>query len=111
MTGAAMNVRLAFAAAMLAPALASAQSFPTKVVRILNAQGPGTLDATARAYAQELTRYWGQPVVVESRAGAGSIVAAEQIAKAAPDGYNVLVSSSAAYTVNQWITKNMPYDP
>lgn len=90
---------------------AHAQTFPAKVVRIVNAQGPGALDGLTRAYAQELTRYWGQPVIVEARAGAGSIVAADAVAKSAPDGYNILASSSAAYTINPWITKNMPYDP
>lgn len=88
-----------------------AQPYPTKVVRIINAQGPGALDGLTRAYAQELTRYWGQPVIVESRAGGGSIVGADAVAKAAPDGYNILASSSAAYTINPWISKNMPYDP
>jgi tripartite-type tricarboxylate transporter receptor subunit TctC len=104
--------RLAYViAALCVLAPAQAQQFPVKVVRIINAQGPGTLDVLSRGYAQELTRYWGQPVIVEARAGAGSIVAAEQVAKSAPDGYNILVSSSAAYTINQWITRNMPYDP
>mgnify|MGYP003349619756 CR=1 FL=1 len=74
----------------------TAQTFPTKVVRIINAQGPGALDGLARAYAQELTKYWGQPVIVEARAGAGSIVAADLVAKSSPDGYNILASSSAA---------------
>jgi tripartite-type tricarboxylate transporter receptor subunit TctC len=88
-----------------------AQAYPSRLVRILNAQGPGTLDVISRGYAQHLTKKWGQPVVVEQRAGAGSIVAAELVAKADPDGHTLLVSSSAAYTVNQWITKDMPYDP
>ena len=94
-----------------APTLAPGQAFPSKVVRIINAQGPGVLDVMARGYAQELNRYWGQPVVVESRAGAGSIIAAEAVARAAPDGHTLLVTSSAALTVNQWVTKVMPYDP
>lgn len=103
-----------FAAAALAvhhSAFVNAQAFPSKVVRIVNAQGPGTLDAISRGYAQELTKYWGQPVIVEARAGAGSIVAADAIAKSAPDGYNILVSSSAAFTINPWISRNLPYDP
>ena len=93
------------------PLFAQAQVFPSKVVRIINAQGPGSLDVLARGYAQELTKYWGQPVVVEVRPGAGSILGAEAVAKAAPDGHTLLVSSSAAYTVNQWVTRNLPYDP
>lgn len=101
----------AVALAMHQAPTVQAQPFPAKVVRIVNAQGPGTLDAISRGYAQELSKYWGQPVIVEARAGAGSIVAAEAIAKSPPDGYNILVSSSAAYTINPWITRNMPYDP
>jgi len=96
---------------LVAPVLAHAQAFPSKVVRIINAQGPGTLDVLARGYAQELTRYWGQPVVVEVRTGAASIVGAEAVARSAPDGHTLLVTSSAAFTVNQWVTKSMPYDP
>ncbi|MFM9972034.1 MAG: Bug family tripartite tricarboxylate transporter substrate binding protein [Burkholderiales bacterium] len=97
--------------ALVFPAQSVAQTFPSKVVRIVNAQGPGTLDVLSRGYAQELSKYWGQPVVVEARPGAGSILGAEAVARSAPDGYTLLVSSSAAYTVNQWVTKNMPYDP
>lgn len=96
---------------LVVPMLVYAQAFPSKVVRIINAQGPGPLDVLARGYAQELTRYWGQPVVVEVRTGAGSIVGAEAVARSAPDGHTLLVSSSAAFTVNQWVTKSMPYDP
>jgi tripartite-type tricarboxylate transporter receptor subunit TctC len=92
-----------------APALP--QAFPARVVRIINAQGPGVLDVVSRGYAQELSRFWGQPVIVEARAGAGSIVGAEAVAKSAPDGHTLLVTSSAALTVNQWVTRNMPYDP
>lgn len=101
----------ALGVALLMVAQAWAQPFPSKVVRIINAQGPGTLDILARGYAQELTRYWGQPVVVEVRPGAGSIVGAEAVAHSAPDGYTILVTSSAAFTVNQWVNKSMPYDP
>ena len=75
-------------AGLMASGPGVAQPFPTKVVRIINAQGPGALDGLARAYAQELTRYWGQPLIVEARAGAGSIVAADAVAKSPPDGYN-----------------------
>jgi tripartite-type tricarboxylate transporter receptor subunit TctC len=87
------------------------QPFPAKVVRIINAQGPGVLDVVARGYAQELTRFWGQPVVVESRPGAGSILGADAVAKSPPDGHTLLVTSSAALTVNPFVTRNMPYDP
>jgi tripartite-type tricarboxylate transporter receptor subunit TctC len=96
---------------MLLGGAAVAQTYPNKVVRIINAQGPGTLDVLARGYAQELTRYWNQPVVVESRPGAASILGAEAVARSAPDGYTLLVTSSAAFTVNQWVTRSMPYDP
>ena len=112
-----MEARFLAAAVVLGVAVAGyaqtafSQVYPSKLVRIINAQGPGTLDVISRAYAQHLTKKWGQPVVVEQRAGAGSILAAEAVSKAEPDGHTLLVSSSAAYTVNQWVTKDMPYDP
>jgi tripartite-type tricarboxylate transporter receptor subunit TctC len=98
-------------AALCMASLAQAQTYPAKLVRIINAQGPGTVDVISRAYAQHLSKAWGQPVIVEQKAGAGSILGAELVSKAEPDGYTLLVSSSAAYTVNQWVTRDMPYDP
>ncbi len=106
-----MNVRFILALALGFATAATAQTYPTKLVRIINAQGPGTVDVISRAYAQILSKSWGQPVIVEQRAGGGSILGAEAVSKAEPDGHTILVSSSAAYIVNQWVTKNMPYDP
>ena len=102
---------VATVAVMAFATAAHAQSFPTKVVRIINAQGPGVLEVVSRGYAQELSKMWGQPVIVENRAGAGSVLGAETVAKSAPDGHTLLVTSSAALTVNPWVMKNLPYDP
>ena len=97
--------------ALLFAGAAMAQTFPTKVVRIINAQGPGVLEVVSRGYAQELQKVWGQPVIVENRAGAGSVLGADTVAKSAPDGHTILATSSAALTVNPWVMKNLPYDP
>ncbi len=106
-----MMKRITIAAALCLAASANAQQYPTKLVRIINAQGPGTVDVISRAYAGILSKAWGQPVVVEQKAGAGSILGAELVSHAEPDGHTILVSSSAAYIVNEWVTKNMPYNP
>ena len=62
--------------ALLFAGASMAQTFPTKVVRIINAQGPGVLEVVSRGYAQELQKVWGQPVIVENRAGASGTIGA-----------------------------------
>jgi hypothetical protein len=84
---------LALAALTIAASAAFAQDFPTRPVKILVPQTPGgASDALARIIAQKLTEKWGQPVVVENRAGAGGNVGMEVVANAAADGYTLLMS-------------------
>ena len=71
----------------------------------------GTSDAMARAMSQELSRIWGQPVIVDNKPGAGTLIGAEIAAKAPPDGYTILFVSSATMTINPSIYKTLPYDP
>jgi tripartite-type tricarboxylate transporter receptor subunit TctC len=93
----------------LSPALASAQ-YPTKPVKLVVGFAPGgAADTVARAYSEYLSRNLGQPVVIENRAGAGSSIAAEVVAKAAPDGYTVLIASPASISVNPALNPKLGY--
>jgi tripartite-type tricarboxylate transporter receptor subunit TctC len=97
---------------VLACATAMAQSWPTKPVRIIvpYTAGGGT-DAVARGLANQLSEVWGQQVVVENRPGGSTMIGANAVAKAAPDGYTMLFSDSAAFVINQHLYSNMTYKP
>lgn len=97
----------AFACALLAAPLVQAQQdYPNRPIRII--VGPGT-DLLARMVGEKLTVAWGQGVVIDSRPAAGGIVAGDAVAKAPPDGYTLLLSSSS-YTANSVLQPKMPYD-
>src|SRR4051812_29792925 len=90
---------------------AVAQSYPAKPVRIVVPYAPGgAVDIVARAVGQELTKRLGQTVLVENRTGAGGNVGSDAVAKAAPDGYTLLMASPAN-TINPSLYTKMPYDP
>lgn len=91
---------------------ATAQEWPTKVVRVivpLTVGGGG--DIFARAIAEELKNDLGQPFVVENRSGAAEIIGTRGCAEAAPDGYTVCVTSQEPIVFNQVLFKSLPYDP
>jgi tripartite-type tricarboxylate transporter receptor subunit TctC len=91
-------------------ALASAQPYPSKAIRVVVAFAPGGIaDFAARSVSQKLSETLGVPVVVENRAGAGGITGAEVVAKSPPDGYTLLVTS-ISHTINPSIRKNLPFD-
>ncbi len=96
--------------AMSAPALVTAQTFPARPIRLVvpSAPGGGT-DILARVLAGKLTEYLGQTVVVDNRAGAGTTIGIDNVAKAAPDGYTVLVTPSTL-ALNLWMFTKLPYD-
>jgi tripartite-type tricarboxylate transporter receptor subunit TctC len=103
---------------LLAPAVcllctaAVAQHFPSKSVRIVVPfPAGGAVDFTARMIAQKTGEEWRQTVVVENQAGANGNVGADAVAKAAPDGHTLLVSSAGVFTTNRFLYKNIPYDP
>jgi tripartite-type tricarboxylate transporter receptor subunit TctC len=86
------------------------QSYPSKPVRIIVPGSAGSAnDFTARAIAQRLTDAWGQQIVVDNRSGAGGIIAHELAAKATPDGYTLIFSTSAGLIINPLLRKT-PYD-
>lgn len=86
-------------------------SYPTRPVRIIAASPATTGDLLARHLAQKLNERWGQPVVVENRAGAGAIIAAEAAAKAAPDGYTLHIAQLASFAAAPSLHKTLRYDP
>src|SRR5437763_3374153 len=99
-----------FLAALLI-VFASAAAAQTKPVRIVVAYPPGGgIDVMGRQIAEKLTAAWGQPVVVENRPGANTIVAAEAVARAAPDGSTVLLTTDATFSINPHLYAKLPYD-
>ena len=101
-------VLLAGAACVLG---AHAQSYPAKPVHLLVSNTAGsTPDVLARYLGTRLADTWKQPVVVENRAGAGGIVAADAVSKAAPDGYTLLVGADGPITILPALRKGLPYD-
>lgn len=92
---------------------ASAQStWPNKPVRIVVPFTPGgTTDILARAVAPELAKAFGQPFVVDNRAGAGGNVGADMVAKAAPDGYTLVMGTVGTHGINKSLYGKMPFDP
>ena len=102
----------ALAATLALPTMARAQDYPTRMVRlIVNSQAGGTADATTRLLADELSRRWGQSVIVEDVTGAGGNIGAAQALRAEPDGYTLLVSHPGPVTINGLLFKSMSYDP
>ena len=114
MSGKPMRIVVAAAALCGAATLACAQSdrYPTRPIRFIAANAPGGgLDITARAITPKLTAVLGQQVIVDNRAGAAGSVAAEIVAKSAPDGYTIMVGSIGGLAVNPHLYKGLGYDP
>jgi tripartite-type tricarboxylate transporter receptor subunit TctC len=96
-----------------APALAqpAPDTFPNRPVKMIVPFPPGgPTDLMARVFGQKLSERWGQPVVIENRAGGNSAIGAQQTAKSAPDGYTLLVAMDVTMVMNPITTKNLPYD-
>jgi tripartite-type tricarboxylate transporter receptor subunit TctC len=97
------------AAAALAPA-ARAETWPTRPVRLLVPFAPGgSTDVTARLVGDQLTRAWGQTVVVENKPGAGTHLATDLVAKSAPDGYTMLITA-ATMPIGRSLYRSLPYE-
>ena len=99
------------AAALLGPA-AAAENYPTRPIRLYVAFPPGgAADIVARLVAQPLSARLGQPVVVENKPGSGGNIAGELIARAAPDGYSLLIGPDNLFTINPHLFNKMSFDP
>ena len=97
--------------AMPAFTLAQAQTFPSRLVKIVVPYTPGSLtDAAARSVGQRLSEIWKQPVVIENRPGAGTTLGAEYVAKAAPDGYTLLFSDHPTYVITPHLFSKLRYN-
>ena len=94
----------------LSTALAHAQAYPNRSVRVIVPYpAGGTVDAVARVVAQRLTEQMGQSFIVENRAGANGVIGSDAVAKAQADGYTLLVQAST-FVTNPILLKNLPYD-
>ncbi|MDB5854267.1 MAG: tripartite tricarboxylate transporter substrate binding protein [Herminiimonas sp.] len=103
-------------AALLGMALAASaeaqQAFPNKPVTVIVPYAPGGgVDIMIRAVAAELTQKWGKTVIVENKPGAGTLIGAEFVARAAPDGYTLLATVDQTIVANRFLYKKLPYDP
>ncbi len=103
-----MKLQVALSLGLAAPA----QAFPSQPVKIVVPQTPGgASDTLARVMSQKLSEKWGQPVVVENRAGAGGNIGMEGVARAPADGHTLLMSYSGTHAINGALYKKLPFDP
>src|SRR5437868_12563733 len=87
-------------------------AFPSRSIKIVvpfPAGGPS--DVLARMIGQRMTEDWGQPVLIENRVGANTVLGAQQVAKSPPDGYTLLMAIDSTLTMNQYLYRTPPYDP
>jgi tripartite-type tricarboxylate transporter receptor subunit TctC len=101
-----------FLASVAAFAQGDANTYPDRPLRIIVTFPPGgPTDIIARAVGQKLTEAWGQPVVVDNRAGAGGNIGTDLAAKSAPDGYTLLLSNFGPLAISPFVYAKLPYDP
>ena len=102
------SILLAF---LMAPLAALGQAYPSKAVRMVVPYGPGGMvDTATRAVSNRLSEALGQPVVIDNRAGASGMIGADIVAKAAPDGYTLLLTGGPPHAVYPVFFKNVPFD-
>src|SRR3954465_9339331 len=105
-----MRMTLAAAAlATLVSGFANAQGFPAKPVKLVS-MATGVADGLTRMMAQKMQESMGQPVIVDPQPAAAGAIAAEQVARSAPDGYTLFVSYPDPVVLRQLLVKNVPYD-
>jgi tripartite-type tricarboxylate transporter receptor subunit TctC len=107
---AALGATLALMLGLTTSALA--QSYPSRPVRIVIPFPPGGgIDVLVRAVAEQLSARWSQPVIVDNRSGAGSLIGAQAVANASADGYTLMATVNQTFTANRFLYKSLPYDP
>jgi tripartite-type tricarboxylate transporter receptor subunit TctC len=108
----ASNLFAALLVALAAQAASAQSPYPNHPVKILVGFTPGTApDLAARILADRFTEIWGTPVLVEDVPGAGSNIATDRVAKAAPDGYTLLMGGNSALVINPNLYETLPFDP
>jgi tripartite-type tricarboxylate transporter receptor subunit TctC len=91
---------------------AEAKTYPNRAIRIVVPFPPGgPADMIARLIGQRMSEDWGQPVLVENRAGGNTAIGAQLVARSAPDGYTLLTAMDTTMVMNPLVTPNLPYDP
>ena len=110
-----LPVVLALSGALIAASVSgpvSAQQFPTKPSKMIVGFPPGgPADVLARPLAEGLSKQWGQPVLVENKPGANSIIATDYVAKQPADGYTLILANDPSLSSNQYLYSKLPYDP
>jgi tripartite-type tricarboxylate transporter receptor subunit TctC len=102
----------ALAASIMSTAGAAERAYPTKPIRLIVPYAPGGgNDTMARAVGGRLTAAWNQQVIIDNRPGANGLLACEITAKAAPDGYTLLMANIASHAINPALYRKIPYDP
>jgi tripartite-type tricarboxylate transporter receptor subunit TctC len=107
------RLTLMLLACMGNPATADAQTYPARAITLtVTAAAGGVTDVVARAIGQRLSESWGQQVVIENKGGAAHVVGAQSVAKAAPDGYSLLLAEAGTFVVNPTLygKGKLPYD-
>ena len=105
-----LRLTIAAWACIAVPLAAQAQGYPSRPIRSIMTVAGGA-DVVARLVAQGLTGALGQPVVVETQSGAGGAIGAETVARAAPDGYTIMLTSASALVMNRFLSKSARLDP
>src|SRR4051812_25255371 len=108
----AMQLALCAAALVCGASLVQAQGFPAKPVRIVVPYpAGGSVDIVTRAVTQRLNAIWGQPIVIENKAGGGTQIGAEAVAKSAPDGYTLFATGMETFAITPFMHAKLSYDP
>jgi tripartite-type tricarboxylate transporter receptor subunit TctC len=98
--------------ALVSSAQAQSPSYPDRQIKIISPFATGGIaDTFSRVIAQGLSEAWSQPVIVENKTGGGGNIGSDFVAKAAPDGYTLVMGNIGSHAVNPYLMKNMPYDP
>lgn len=105
------HLAICVSALLLASAAAAATDFPTRPLKFVVPFGAGSAtDAVARIIGEKVSAILKQPVIVENMAGASGVVAAQNVARAAPDGYTILITTNTTHGANQSLLARVPYD-